>query len=164
MAVRSLQDGDALGVHYPVSTPSGARMQEISLQAGPEALRAVTFAAGDAACTPLAAVSMDCAATCFLLDVVEDPPAVAREIHRILGDQGVWVNYGPSSGMSALWRFDETELAALLEFTGFSVLETARHRTTHLDLRQIDEWTHYHSHTCYLSVARKRSRGAIPAR
>jgi hypothetical protein len=155
-AVRRLQEGGRLFLHYPVSTSAGADVKRIALRATSQALNRITFAAADAATTPLEAGSVDCVMTCFLLDVLDDPSAVGREIYRILSESGLWINYGPSNGMTAVWRFDERETAAFVRSLGFSLLETAHHRTTHLDLRPIDELTHFYSHVCYLSVAKKQ--------
>ena len=155
-AVRRLQEGRRLFLHYPVSTSAGADVKKIALQATSQALNRVTFGAADAAIIPLEEGSVDCVMTCFLLDVLDDPSPIGREINRILGKSGLWINYGPSSGMTAVWRFDERETSAFVRSLGFSLLETAHHRTTHLDLRQIDELTHFYSHVCYLSVAKKK--------
>lgn len=155
LALRNLQLGRPLQLEFPVSGEHGAVRSTVLLEADEGALDNITFVVADACNTPLAAGSVDCVVTSFLLDVVDDPRAVAREVYRILADSGLWINYGPSSGLTAVWRFDEHEVATFMAALGFSVLETGSHRTTHLDLREIDESIHYQSHTCYVAAARK---------
>ena len=99
--------------------------------------------------------SVDCVITAFLLDLIPEPRRLADEIHRILRDDGVWINYGPSGPLKALWRFDQTEGAAFFEATGFSVISAEAFRTTHLDVsRDFPSWS-FQNHLCYFDIGEK---------
>jgi ubiquinone/menaquinone biosynthesis C-methylase UbiE len=50
----------------------------------------------DALDTAFADGSVACVVTSFLIDLIPEPRKLASEIHRILCDDGVWINYGPS--------------------------------------------------------------------
>src|SRR5207253_4183256 len=83
------------------------------------------------------------------------PRRLASEIHRILCDDGVWINYGPSGPLQAFFRFDQTESAAFLDAAGFTVIGAEAYRTTYLDLsRDFPSWS-FQNHVCYLTSARK---------
>ena len=113
------------------------------------------LAAMDAFDTVFADGSVDCVVTAFLLDLIPEPRRLADEIHRILRDEGAWINYGPSGPMKALWRFDQTESAAFFEAAGFSVIAAEAFRATHLDVsRDFPSWS-FQNHLCYLTSARK---------
>jgi SAM-dependent methyltransferase len=99
--------------------------------------------------------SIDCVITAFLIDLIPDPQRLTAEIHRILRANGVWINYGPSGPLTALWRFDRAESAAFVEASGFTVVHTDAHRTTYLDVSgDCPAWS-FRSHMCYLTSARK---------
>jgi SAM-dependent methyltransferase len=113
----------------------------------------------DAFDTAFADGSIDCVVTAFLIDLIPDPRRLADEIHRILGDDGVWINYGPSGPLKALWRFDQTECAAFFAAAGFATLQAEAQRTTYLDLsRDCPSWS-FRNHMCYLTAARKTGQG-----
>ena len=77
----------------------------------------------------------DCVVTVFLTDILPDPRALADEVHRILSEDGVWINYGPSgNNLNAPWRFDRTEGAAFFNAAGFEVIEAGDRRGTNLDI------------------------------
>ena len=78
--------------------------------------------------------SVDCVVTCFLIDLIPYLRKLADEIHRILSPNGIWINYGPSGPLRALWRFDQSEGGAFLEASGFQVVQASAHRATYLDL------------------------------
>lgn len=100
--------------------------------------------------------SVDCVVTVFLTDILPDPRALADEIHRILSEDGVWLNYGPSgNNLKALWRFDQTEGAAFFNAAGFTVIETEAHRVTNLDVRSACPAVSFRNVVCYLTMARK---------
>jgi SAM-dependent methyltransferase len=118
--------------------------------------------------TAFADESIDCAVTAFLIDLIPDPQRLTAEIHRILRTNGVWINYGPSGPLTALWRFDRAESAAFVEASGFTVVQTDAHRTTYLDVSgDCPAWS-FRSHMCYLTSARKtgplkeKTRAATP--
>ena len=115
----------------------------------------VMLAAMNAFDTAIADGSVDCVVTAFLLDLIPEPRGIANEIHRILRDDGVWINYGPSGPMKALWRFDEAESAAFFEMAGFSVIGSEAFRATHLDVsRDFPSWG-FQSHLCYRDIGEK---------
>ena len=86
----------------------------------------------DALDTAFADRSIDCV---FLTDILADPRALADEVHRVLPDNGVWINYGPSgNNLKALWRFDQTEAEAFFKTAGFTVVQAEARRGTNLDI------------------------------
>jgi SAM-dependent methyltransferase len=115
----------------------------------------VELFAMDALDTAFTDGSVACVVTSFLIDLFPEPRRLAREIHRILCDDGVWINYGPSGPLQAFFRFDQTESAAFLDAAGFTVTGAESYRTTYLDLsRDCPSWS-FQNHVCYLTLARK---------
>ena len=109
----------------------------------------------DALDTGFADGSVGCVVTSFLIDLFHEPQRLAQEIHRILCDDGVWINYGPSGPLQAFIRFAQTEAAAFFDAGGFTVTDAAAYRSTYLDLsRDCPSWA-FESHVCYLTSARK---------
>jgi SAM-dependent methyltransferase len=153
-AARHLLDGKPLDVPLPHAICEGGR---ISLTPGNPSSTGprVTVAAMDAFDTAFEDGALDCVITSFLIDLGPDPKKLAKEIHRILSPQGVWLNYGPSGPLKALLRFDNAESAAFFENTGFAPIQAEAHRTTYLDLsRDCPSWSS-RSHMCYLTAGRK---------
>jgi hypothetical protein len=156
-AARDLLDGKSLDLALPRTINKAGRVTLRGNNSGSANPR-VMLAAMDAFDTALADGSVDCVITAFLLDLIPEPQRLADEIHRILCDNGVWINYGPSGPLKALWRFDQTESAAFFEATGFSVTDAEAFRTTHLDVsRDCPSWS-FQNHVCYLTSARKTGR------
>jgi SAM-dependent methyltransferase len=115
----------------------------------------IELAAMDALDTAFADGSVACVVTSFLIDLFPEPRRLAREIHRILCDNGVWINYGPSGPLQAFFRFDQAESAAFLDAAGFTVTGVEAYRATYLDLsRDLPSWS-FQNHVCYLASARK---------
>lgn len=110
---------------------------------------------GNSCKTAFPSASIDCVITSFLIDLVEDPRELAAEIHRLLSDRGVWINYGPSGSLDSTWYFDHVESAEFLKANGFRPLQITTHRTTHLNRRELDEFASFEEHCCYLFVAKK---------
>jgi SAM-dependent methyltransferase len=165
-AARHLLDGQTLELRLPraVYEPSRIRLGEGRLE---PASRNVRLVAMDALDTALPAGSVDCFVTTFMTDLLPEPRRLALEIHRALRDGGIWINYGPSGPLTALWRFDQPEAAGFMANAGFLVLASAAHRTTYLDLTvHCPAWS-FQNHVCYLTTARKsgqpRPVGAAPA-
>jgi SAM-dependent methyltransferase len=118
----------------------------------------VELAAMDALDTAFADGSIGCVVTSFLIDLFPEPRRLASEIHRILCDNGIWINYGPSGPLQAFLRFDQTESAAFLDAAGFTVIGAEAYRTTYLDLsRECPSWS-FQNHVCYLTSARKTGK------
>jgi ubiquinone/menaquinone biosynthesis C-methylase UbiE len=118
----------------------------------------VELVAMDALDTAFADGSIGCVVTSFLIDLFPEPRRLASEIHRILCDNGIWINYGPSGPLQALLRFDQTESAAFLDAAGFTVIGAEAYRTTYLDLsRECPSWS-FQNHVCYLTSARKAGK------
>ena len=118
----------------------------------------VELVAMDALDTAFADGSIGCVVTSFLIDLFPEPRRLASEIHRILCDNGIWINYGPSGPLQALLRFDQTESAAFLDAAGFTVIGAEAYRTTYLDLsRECPSWS-FQNHVCYLTSARKTGK------
>ena len=157
-AARHLLDGKELGVPMPraVNAAGSILLKQRRGAAGPSR---VQLAAMDAFETAFAGNSIDCIVTSFLLDLLPDPTKLAKEIHRILCPEGVWINYGPSGPVQSLWRFDETEGRAFFQTAGFNVVTCNAVRSTYLDLsRDCPSWS-FQNHVCYLTVARKTTGG-----
>ena len=116
----------------------------------------VELLAMDVLDTALPDRSIDCVVTVFLTDILADPRALADEVHRVLPDNGIWINYGPSGhDLKALWRFDQTEAAAFFKAAGFAVVQAEARRGTDLDISCICPSVSFRNAVCYLTVARK---------
>ena len=153
-AARHILDGKTLELALPrVLSESGC----ISLRNdAPGAGARVELLAMDALQTAFADRSIDCVVTVFLTDILPDPRALAKEIHRVLADGGVWINYGPSgNNLKALWHFDQTEAAAFFRTVGFTVLHAEAHRATNLDITHVCPAASFRNAVCYLTLARK---------
>ena len=156
-AARHLLDGKSIALTVPRAINELGRitLHNHGLQGARRALVAM-----DAFDTAFADNSIDCVVTSFLIDLIPDPRKLADEIHRILSPNGVWINYGPSGPLRALWRFDQSEGAAFFEASGFSVVQASAHRATYLDLsRDCPTWS-FQSHMCYLTSARKTGQAS----
>ena len=153
-AARDLLDGNSLDLALPRTINETGRVI-LRGNDGGSANPHVILAAMDAFETAFADGSVDCVVTAFLLDLIPEPRRLADEIHRILRHNGVWINYGPSGPLKALWRFDRTESAAFFEAAGFSVISAEAFRTTHLDVsKDCPSWS-FQNHVCYLTSVRK---------
>jgi len=159
-AARHLLDGGSLDVAMPRSIhPAGRLALHGRHRATNQA--PVHVLAMDAFDTAFADASVDCVVTAFLLDLIPDPRRLAKKIHRILVEDGVWINYGPSGALNGLWRFDQIECPAFFEAAGFNPVRAESHRATYLDLsRDCPSWS-FRSHMCYLTSGRKIA-GPVP--
>jgi SAM-dependent methyltransferase len=154
LAARRLLDGAALELALPRCIhPTGS--MRLQRRAAMTAADSIELAAMDAFDTAFASGSVDCVVTSFLLDLIPDPRRLGREIHRIVRSGGLWLNYGPSGPLKALWRFDRPEARDFVEALGFTVTQSDQYRTTYLDLsRDCPAWS-FQNHVCYLTCARK---------
>jgi SAM-dependent methyltransferase len=157
-AARHLLDGKSLDLALPLSINKLGRITLRKRNPAPASSH-IELLAMDVFDTAFADGSIDCVVTAFLIDLIPDPRRLADEIHRILSANGVWINYGPSGPLKALWRFDQAECAAFFEAAGFSIVQAEAYRTTYLDLsRDCPSWS-FQNHMCYLTSARKTSQG-----
>jgi len=158
-AARRLLDGNSVELALPRAIRETGRA---TLRGRPDrpARAPVTLVAMDALNTALADGSVACVVTSFLLDLIPEPRQLANEIHRILCNDGVWINYGPSGPLTAFWRFDAAEGAAFIEAAGFTVMKTEAHRATYLDVSDDCPMWSFRSHICYLTSARKAQQGS----
>jgi SAM-dependent methyltransferase len=153
-AARHLLDGNSLDLAMARAIRQTGRITLRRREGWPSS-RHVELAAMDALDTAFADGSIACVVTSFLIDLFPEPRRLASEIHRILCDDGVWINYGPSGPLQAFLRFDQTESAAFLDAAGFTVIGAEAYRTTYLDLsRDCPSWS-FQNHVCYLTTARK---------
>jgi SAM-dependent methyltransferase len=126
---------------------------------------AVELAAMDVLDTAFPDGAVDCVVTVFLTDILPDPLALADEVHRILSEDGVWINFGPSgNNLKAQWRFDQAEGAAFFNEAGFEVIETEARRGTNLDIASVCPPVSFRNAVCYLTVARKAGQPAKRSR
>ncbi len=157
-AARCLLDGNSLEIALPRAIKEAGRITLRKRDPRSPSAR-VDLVAMDALDTAFADGSVDCVITSFLIDLIPDPAKLADEISRILGRDGILINYGPSGPLKAFWRFDQPETAAFLEAAGFTVVSAEAYRATYLDLsRDCPSWS-FQNHVCYLTCARK----AVPA-
>jgi len=154
LAARRLLDGEQLELVLPHCISSVGRVT-LKRPDRPAGRRSIDLAAMDVFDTGFLAGSIDCIVTSFLIDLIPDPRQLAREIYRILRSDGVWINYGPSGPLKALWRFDGAETRDFLEEFGFTVTTSEAYRTTYMDVsRDCPAWS-FQNHICYLTCARK---------
>ena len=154
-AARRMLDGETLDLPLPRALNADERvtLRRRGTEAPPSP---VVLVAMDALDTALADRSVDGVVTVFLTDILPDPRALADEIRRVLVDDGVWINYGPSgNNLRALWRFDQVEAAAFFAASGFTVIEAAAERVTNLDITGACPPVSYRNAMCYLTIARK---------
>jgi SAM-dependent methyltransferase/uncharacterized protein YbaR (Trm112 family) len=153
-AARHLLDGKSLDLAMARAINQAGRVT-LRRRQGRPASSDVELVAMDAFDTAFADGSVACVVTSFLIDLIPEPRRLAREIRRILCDDGVWINYGPSGPLQAFLRFDQTETAAFLDAAGFTVTDAQAYRATYLDLsRDCPSWS-FQNHVCYLISARK---------
>jgi SAM-dependent methyltransferase len=153
-AARHLLDGNSLDLAMARATKQTGHVT-LRRREGRKSSPNVELVAMDALDTAFADGSIGCVVTSFLIDLFPEPRRLASEIHRILCDNGIWINYGPSGPLQALLRFDQTESAAFLDAAGFTVIGAEAYRTTYLDLsRECPSWS-FQNHVCYLTSARK---------
>jgi SAM-dependent methyltransferase len=153
-AARHLLDGKSLDLAMPRAINRSGHITLRRREGRPPGSH-FELVAMDALDTAFADGSVACVVTSFLVDLFPEPRRLAREIHRMLRDDGVWINYGPSGPLQAFLRFDQTESAAFLDAAGFTVTVAEAYRTTYLDLsRDCPSWS-FQNHICYLTSARK---------
>jgi SAM-dependent methyltransferase len=153
-AARHLLDGNSLDLAVARAINQTGHIT-LRRREGRTSGRHVELVAMDALDTAFADGSVACVVTLFLIDLFPEPRRLASEIHRILCDDGVWINYGPSGPLQAFFRFDQTEGAAFFDGAGFTVIAAEAYRTTYLDLsRDCPLWS-FQNHICYLTTARK---------
>jgi SAM-dependent methyltransferase len=155
---RHLLDGKGLDMILPTVLNAAGR---VALRKPDSANVRSELVAMDVLNTAFPDGSVDCVVTQFLIDLFPDPRKLADEVYRMLGDDGVWINFGPSGPVDALRRFDETECAAFFEDSGFAVARSAAHRTTYLDLSHCCPSWNFRSQMCYLTSARKKDRRGV---
>jgi SAM-dependent methyltransferase len=154
-AARHMLDGKTLDLALPRVLNESGHISLRSYDLPPAASR-VELLAMDALDTAFADRSVDCVVTVFLTDILPDPRSLAEEIHRILSDDGVWINYGPSgNNLKALWRFDQREATAFFKAAGFSPIQAESYRGTNLDISNVCPSTSFRNTVCYLTLARK---------
>ena len=154
-AARQLLDGKTLDLALPRILNRSGR---ISLRRrDPRAANCyVELVAMDALDSAFADCSIDCIVTAFLTDILPDPRALAREVHRVLPQNGVWINYGPSgNNLKALWRFDQQEAEAFFATAGFTVVHAEAQRGTNLDITGVCPPASFRNTMCYTSIVRK---------
>lgn len=154
-AARRMLDGRTLDLALPRALNESGRIS-LGRHDLPSGASPVELLAMDALDTAFADRSIDCVVTVFLTDILPDPGALAGEIHRILSDDGVWLNYGPSgNNLKALWRFDQREAPAFFKRAGFAVTQVEADRATNLDISNVFPSTSFRNTVCYLLLARK---------
>jgi SAM-dependent methyltransferase len=156
-AARHLLDGNSLDLAMARAIKQTGHIT-LRRREGRTSSSNVELVAMDALDTAFADGSIGCVVTSFLIDLFPEPRRLASEIHRILCDNGIWINYGPSGPLQAFLRFDQTESAAFLDAAGFTVIGAEAYRTTYLDLsRECPSWS-FQNHVCYLTSARKTGK------
>jgi SAM-dependent methyltransferase len=156
-AARHLLDGNSLDLAMARAIKQTGHIT-LRRREGRTSSSNVELVAMDALDTAFADGSIGCVVTSFLIDLFPEPRRLASEIHRILCDNGIWINYGPSGPLQAFLRFDQTESAAFLDAAGFTVIGAEAYRTTYLDLsRECPSWS-FQNHVCYLTSARKAGK------
>jgi SAM-dependent methyltransferase len=154
-AARHILDGKTLELALPRIWHESGRIS-LGAHGGRSGHSPVELFAMDALETAFADRSIDCIVTVFLTDILPDPRALADEVHRILSDDGVWINYGPSgNNLKGLWRFDQREGATFFEAAGFGVMHAEASRSTNLDVSDVCPSMSFRNTVCYLTLARK---------
>jgi SAM-dependent methyltransferase len=109
------------------------------------------WVAANAARLPFPDGSVDVVMTQYLLDLVPDPRRLFAEMNRVLREGGVWIAFGPApKGL----RTGE-DFATCTRTMGFDVLIAEARRWAHLDMQELDPWSHHGVHGAVHSVARK---------
>jgi SAM-dependent methyltransferase len=163
-AARQLLDGASLDMALPSFVNAEGKVRLSGGNTG-QGAPAIELAAMDAMVTAFVDGAVDYVVTSFVMDLMPDPRMLANEIHRILGEGGIWINYGPYGSQDGWWSFDETEGAQFFKEAGFEVLNSAKHRTSYLDITGTDSEATYRSHMCCATVCRKAGVGkASPAK
>ncbi len=154
-AARRLLDGHAIDLPLARAMRGQGSVRLRGPENGPDG-RVAALAAMDALDIALAHRSVDCVVTVFLTDILPDPRALADEIGRVLADDGIWINYGPSgNNLRAPWRFDAVETSFFLRAAGFAVTRADARRVTNLDISEVCPSVSHRSVVCYLTVSRK---------
>jgi SAM-dependent methyltransferase len=159
-AARKLLGGSNLDMAVPHFVNAQGKIR-LSGRHPEQGMAEVELAAMDALATAFIDGAVDCVVTSFVMDLMPDPRMLANEINRILGEGGIWINYGPYGSQDAWWCFSETEGAAFFAAAGFEVLRSSKHRTSYLDLTQTDSEANYQSHMCCATLCRKSGPGNV---
>jgi SAM-dependent methyltransferase len=123
----------------------------------------IGLVAADVSRLPFADGSMSVVVTQYLMDLVGNPLAVAREIGRILKSSGVWINFSVPFSIPGdplgLTRPGIPEVCALLAPLGFEVVEGRSEQVNHLNLDGLQNGGHRQAHEAHFVVARKNASG-----
>jgi SAM-dependent methyltransferase len=93
LAKRLLHGGEvALYFNFPESD-SVICQEKITLRGPANKRSGIRLIAADVNRLPFSSQSLSCVITQYLLDIVPSRKALAREIHRVLSPEGVWINF-----------------------------------------------------------------------
>jgi SAM-dependent methyltransferase len=159
LLAQALLDGAKIDLHFNFPRSRTPLAQKtVQVQGSADKRPGIDLVAGNVNRLPFAASSLSCVVTPYLLDVVPSPTAVIAEIRRVLAPQGIWINFSNPSGASMLRSLDQLndlDLATFLRGSGFTLLDSALHRFTLLDLSSLSDWAPASVETPILSAARK---------
>lgn len=113
---------------------------------------------------PFPPESVSCVATQYLIDLLNDQAAFAREVQRVLVPGGLWINFGLPLCQAAGDVVSHLDLPSFFERSGFEACEVSFHKSVQLDLSGLSQMASLTNQTHVFFVARKldRLRGDTP--
>ena len=156
LIARAVLRGEAVVIHL-----ENASWHPVHLQNLEPPRSNVHLAVADVARLPLPPDSMSAVVTQYLMDVVGNPYAIAREIHRVLKPGGVWLNFSRPMWLPSepreLGRPSNEELPHFLGQNGLELVDSGRERFVVLNLAAVSVEATVAEHDVQVFTARKVS-------
>lgn len=134
----------------------------VSLNGAAEVRDGIHLMAANVNHLPFPSSSLSCVTTQYLIDAMSDQRMLAAEIHRVLADDGIWINFGIPVGATAVDTTTHLDLPWFFDHLGFDVHEVSLQRYKHLDYSELTEWRTTVVHNNIFFVAKKNGSRSHP--
>ncbi|MGA9773590.1 MAG: methyltransferase domain-containing protein [Blastocatellia bacterium] len=112
----------------------------VSLNGATEAREGISLIAANIINLPFPSSSLSCVTTQYVMDAVSNQRLLATEIHRVLADDGIWINFGIPVGATTSDTATHLDLPWFLDHIGFEAHEISLQRYKHLDYSALSDW------------------------
>lgn len=158
---KEMLDGGNLTLNYSLPrTNFPIEGKEAQIEGAAQQRAGIRLLSADVHQLPFRTASLSCVITQYLMDVVPNQKSVVAEIHRVLAQGGVWIDFSLPISMSAVDQFNTLDAQWFLKKSGFKLLDRHMHRLAFLDLSPLSEWAWMHNQTPVMFAAQKVSDSA----
>jgi SAM-dependent methyltransferase len=161
LLARRMLDGESTRCHIGKADWRGVELK------GEASSGTAELVAADAAALPFWDGSFDVVITQYLLDIVPDPEALAREVNRVLTAGGIWQNDGLPfrlrGQLAVLGPVTGEGFSSFAERNGFHTTSIERRSHLFLDVQEHDPWSIRTVHEVVHAICAKTSAVPISA-